>query len=245
MLFNIFDDSVISDWFDRKPALACTITDGSNWNIPMYVSMTQVIALKIILVVSPTKFIAINEPRTKQFCLIHCFLCVIYIFIHIIANGKTCNGKVFLITFKYIYDLKGYDLNEKEITTWNISFPIISIALFLTFMIELGLQLFVSITRRVRKLKRQTRKVFFRVDKIAPALKSVDNVSHVTNGQTEDELKCKSIVEEPSFPDEERPLEKQTETDQKSKISKTKTTSIVSLTPSQTSYNYTLVQERI
>ncbi len=211
----------------------------------MYVSMTQVIALKILLVVSPTKFIAINEPRTKQFCLIHCILCFIYIFIHIISNGKTCNGKLFLIAFKYNYDLKGYDLNEKEITTWNISFPIVTLALFLTFMIELGLQLFVLIKRRAKKLKRQTRKVFLRVDKIAPELKSVNNVSHVNIGPTEDELKCDSNVEEAPFPDEERPLEKQNETDQKYKISKTKTTSLVSLTPSQTSYNFTLVQERI
>ena len=240
LFFYIFEDSVISEWIDKEPAVACSITDAGNWNILMYVSMTQIIALKILLVVSPTTFIAINEPRTKQICLINVLLCIIYVLGQLLANGKTCNGKSFLITFKYIFELKGYDLNEKEITTWNHSFPIITFALFLSFMIELGLQLFVIIKRRGRKLKRQT---LFSINKISP-VPTANNISHAPFRQIEDELKFENSGRGPSHPDE-RNLENQNEADQKNKSSTIRTAATASLAPSQTSYNWTLIQERL
>ena len=218
----------------------CTITDASNWNIPMYVSMTQIIALKILLVVSPTTFIAMKEPRTKQICLIHVLLGIIYVLGHLLANGKTCNGKSFLITFKYVYDLKGYNLNEKEITTWNHSFPIIAFALFLSFMIELGLQLFVIIKRRGGKLKRQN---LLRKNKIS-AVPTANNISPAPFRQIEAELKFENSGRGPSYPDE-RNIENQDEADQKNKSSMIRTAASASLAPSQTSYNWTLIQERL
>ena len=242
LFFYIFEDSVISEWIDKEPAVACSITDAGNWNILMYVSMTQIIALKILLVVSPTTFIAINEPRTKQICLINVLLCIIYVLGQLLANGKTCNGKSFLITFKYIFELKGYDLNEKEITTWKQSFPVISFVLFLSFMIELGLQLFVIIKKRVRKIKRQT---LFRMNKISPASNSVSNTSHAPSRPIEEEPKFENSGEGPSHPDVERQLENQNEADQKNKTSIGRTAATASLVPSQTSYNCTLVQERL
>lgn len=133
-----------------NPALWCTVIDQSNWYHPTFFAMVQIIGFKILLVVSPATFIAMNKPVTKYICWIQLIFSFVYILIHVLINGHKCAGKAFLVTIKDILDLKVSVQNEKNFPF--TSFPLGLMILFLVFVIELILKVYVMLKKRRKML---------------------------------------------------------------------------------------------
>ena len=137
-------------WIETRPILMCTVMDPANWHIFFISVMSQIIFFKIILVVSPARFLQMNSSKTKFLCLVHLGFCVVYIMGHVIIYEYSCNGQAFLVLFKEIFKLEIFIPNLKEIEELKVIFysgPV----LFVVFIIEIGLQLYVAIKKMIKK----------------------------------------------------------------------------------------------
>ena len=137
-------------WVEEKPILMCTIMDANNYNIFLYSVMFQIILFKIILVVSPARFLGMNTINTKFVCLVHLVFCLVFILGYVITYGHKCNGLVFLIVIKEFFklDVKIQNLNEIEELSVTVKMAPL---LFVVFFIELGLQQYVRIKKKIKK----------------------------------------------------------------------------------------------
>ena len=120
--------------------------DATNQNIFLYSVMFQIILFKIILVVSPARFLGMNTANTKFLCLVHIVLMFVYMVVNV-SIGHLCNGHGFLIVIKEFYQLDVSIENMKEITGNLNMIPV----LFVVFIIELGLQLKVALKNMIKK----------------------------------------------------------------------------------------------
>ena len=142
-------------WIESRPILMCTIMDANTYNIFLYSVMTQIILFKIILIVSPSRFLGINTSKTEFFCLGLIGLCVVYLIGHVIIYGHRCNGLAFLVIIKEHYKLDVSIPNLKEIEGLRATLNL-GLVLFVVFIIELGLQLYIAVKKA--KLKKKLKK---------------------------------------------------------------------------------------
>ena len=141
-------------WIETRPILMCTVMDPANYSIFHFSVMSQIIFFKIILVVSPVRFLDMNSSKTKFLCLVHLGFCVVFIMGHVIIYRHSCNGLAFLIIIKEIYKLEILNPNLKEIEELKVLYysgPV----LFVVFIIEIGLQVYVAIKKMIKKKLRK------------------------------------------------------------------------------------------
>ena len=134
---------------ETRPILMCTIMDATNQNIFLYSVMFQIILFKIILVMSPARFLGMNTANTKFLCLVHIVLMFVYMVVNV-SIGHLCNGHGFLIVIKEFYQLDVLIENIKEIEEISGNLNMIPV-LFVVFIIELGLQLKVALKNMIKK----------------------------------------------------------------------------------------------
>ena len=146
LIVQIFPKTFIY-WIETRPILMCTVMNPSTVYLFPSSVMFQIILFKIILVVSPAKFLEMNTTKTKWACLGHLVICVVYIVGHVIIYGHKCYGLAFLAVFEGVYQLDIPNLTELETLPYTVSGGVI---LFIVFFIEIGLQLYVAIKKKLK-----------------------------------------------------------------------------------------------
>ena len=133
---------------EDRPEIWCTIIDASNWYHATFFAMAQVVLFQIILVLSPTTFIAINTPKTKTLCWIQIMFSFVYVIVHIMVYGHKCTGKVFTALVEDIWSL---DINVSKLNFTNI--PLGRTILLIVLFVELILKVYVIIKWKLTKRK--------------------------------------------------------------------------------------------
>ena len=168
----------------------CTLMDATNQNIFLYSVMFQIILFKIILVVSPARFLGMNTANTKFLCLIHIVFMLVYMIVNVII-GYPCNGHGFLIVIKEFYqlDVSIENMEEMEKLTGNLNMiPV----LFVVFVIELGLQIKVGLTNMIKKKKLR--------NQISPVLPHIGVVHPFCDGDHVERLEPMDVTPDLTLP---------------------------------------------
>ncbi len=136
---------------EESPEFWCTLIDASNWYHATFFAMAQVVLFQIILVLSPTTFIAINTPKTKKLCWIQIMFSLVYMIVHIMVYGHKCTGKVFKA---FVVDIWSLEIDDSKLKNFNFTnIPLGRTILLVVLFVELVLKVYVIIKWKLTKRK--------------------------------------------------------------------------------------------
>ena len=136
---------------EDRPEIWCTIIDASNWYHATFFAMAQVVLFQIILVLSPTTFIAINTPKTKTLCWIQIIFSLVYVIVHIMVYGHICTGEVFKA---FVVDIWSLEINDVKLKNFNFTnIPLGRTILLIVLLVKLALKFYVIIKWKLMKRK--------------------------------------------------------------------------------------------